>query len=100
MFIRKMLEFDWLDYGTWTIYTFPYRRSGPFIRLSIKVKTQDFWKDGREAIDRGREKLVTFEKIVGKFSETFRKDLKRWIITFLAEFSISLHSAQTFRSMF
>ena len=31
MFIRKMVESDWLDYGTWTIYTFPYRRSGPFI---------------------------------------------------------------------
>ena len=69
MLICKMLESDWLDYGTWTIYTFPYRRSGPFIRLSIKVKTQDFWKDGREAIDRGREKLVTFRKL----SVNFRK---------------------------
>ena len=58
-----------------------------FIRLSIKVKTQDFWKDGREATDRGRGYV---RKIVGKFSEIFRKDLKRWIITFLAEFSISL----------
>ena len=53
MFIRKMLESDWLDYGTWTIYTFPYRRSGPFIRLSIKVKVKDFWEDGRKPIDRG-----------------------------------------------
>ena len=52
-----------------TIYTFPYGRSGPFIRHSIKVKTQDFWKDGGEAIDRGREKLVTFEKL----SVNFRK---------------------------
>ena len=69
MFIRKMLESDWLDYGTWPIYTFPYRRSGPFIRLSIKVKTQDFWEDGTEAIDRGREKLVTF----GKLSVNVRK---------------------------
>ena len=67
MFIREMLESDWLDYGTWTIYTFPYRRSGPFIRLSIKVKTQDFSKDGREAIGRGREKLVTFGKLSGNF---------------------------------
>ena len=72
-----MLESDWLDYGTWTIYTFPYGRSGPFIRLSIKVKTQDFWEDGREAIDRGREKFSYVRKIVGKFSETFRKDPKR-----------------------
>ena len=72
MFTRKMLESDWLDYGTWTIYTSPYRRSGPSTRLSIQVKTQDFqdfWKDGREAIDRGREKLVTF----GKLSVNFRK---------------------------
>ena len=76
MFIRKMLESDWLHYGTWTIYTFPYRRSGPFIRLSIKVKTQDFWEDGREAIDRGRE-FSYVRKIVVKLSETFRKDLKR-----------------------
>ena len=55
MFIRKMLESDWLDYGTWTIYTFPYRRSGPFIGLSIKVKVKvkDFWEDGRKPIDRG-----------------------------------------------
>ena len=64
MFIRKMLYSDWLDSGTWTIYTIQYRRSGPFIRLSIKVKTQDFWEDGRETFDRGREMLVTF----GKFS--------------------------------
>ena len=67
--MRKMLQSDWLDSGTWTIYTFPYIRSGPFIRLSIKVKTQDFWEDGRETIDRGREKLVTF----GKLSVNFRK---------------------------
>ena len=69
MLISKMLESDWLGYGTWTIYTFPYRRSRPFIRLSIKVKTQDFWKDGREAIHIGREKLVTF----GKLTVNFRK---------------------------
>ena len=48
---------------------FPYRQSGPFIQLSIKVKTQDFWEDGREATYRGREKLVTF----GKLSVNFRK---------------------------
>ena len=35
----------------------------------LKVKTQDFWEDGRETIDRGREKFVTFEKL----SEIFRK---------------------------
>ena len=69
MFIRKMMQSDWLDSGTWTIYTFPYRRSGPFIRFLIKVKTQDFWEDDRETIDRGREKLVTF----GKLSVNFRK---------------------------
>ena len=37
--------------------------------LSIKVKTQDFWEDGRETIDRGREMLVTF----GKLSVNFQK---------------------------
>ena len=50
-------------------HLFLYRRSRPFIRLSIKVKTHDFWEDGRETIDRGREKLVTF----GKLSVNFRK---------------------------
>ena len=69
MFICKMLQSDWLDYKAWTIYTFPYRRSGPFKRVSIKVKTQDFWEDGRETIDLGREKLVTF----GKLSVNFLK---------------------------
>ena len=47
------------------------------MRLWIKVKAQDFWEDGRETIDRGREMLSYVQKIVGKFSETFRKDLKR-----------------------
>ena len=77
MFIRKMLQSDWLDYRAWTIYTFPYvytiytalDLSGPFTRLFIKVKTQDFWEDRRETIDRGRKKLVTF----GKLSVNFRK---------------------------
>ena len=55
-----MLQSDWLDYGTWTIYTFSYRRSGPFRWLLIKVKRQDFGEDGGETIDRGREKFVTF----------------------------------------
>ena len=65
-----MLQSDLLDYGMWTIYTFPYIRSGPFIRFLIKVKTQDFWEDDRETINRSREELVvTF----GKLSKTSRK---------------------------
>ena len=51
--------------------------SRPFIRLSIKVKVKDFWEDGRNLLTEDPEKLVTFRKIVGKFSETFRKNLKR-----------------------
>ena len=69
MFIHKMLESDWLDYGTWTIYTFLYSWSRPFIRLSIKVKTQDFWEDGREAVDRGCEKLVMLGKLLVNFQK-------------------------------
>ena len=65
MFIHKMLESDWLDYGTWTIYTFPYRLSGPFIRLSIKDKI--FGKMVENLLTEDREKLVTF----GKFSVNF-----------------------------
>ena len=60
-----MLESDWLDYGKWTIYTFPYRHSIPFIRLSIKVKVKDFWEDDRKTED--REKLVTFGKLSVNF---------------------------------
>ena len=47
-----------------------FRIDGPDHLYGFRsVKTQDFWKDGREAIDRGREKLVTF----GKLSVNFRK---------------------------
>ena len=100
MFIRKMLQSGWLDYGTWTIYTFPYGRSGPFIWLSIKAIKQDFWEDGRETIDRSREKFVTFGKLSVNFRKLSGKNLERYMITFLAEFSINLNLAQTFPRMF
>ena len=77
MFICKMMQSDWLDYGTWTIYTFLYRRSGPFIWLSIKVKTQDFWEDDRETVERGREKFVTFGKLSVNFRKLSGKNLKQ-----------------------
>ena len=100
MFIRKMLQSDWLDSGTWTICTFPYRRSGPFIRLSIKVKRRDFWEDGRETIDRGREMLVTFRKLSVNF-ENFpgRPETVDYYI-FSRVFHQFISSAQTFPSMF
>ena len=50
-----MLQSDWPDYGTWTTYTFPYRWSGPCIWFSIKFKTQDFWEDDKETINRSFE---------------------------------------------
>ena len=44
---------------------------GPSIHFhidgSVKVKTQDFWEDGRETINRGREKLVTLGKLLVNF---------------------------------
>ena len=47
------------------------------MRLSIKVKTQDFWEDGTETIDRCREKLVTFGKFsVNTVGRSIRQDLK------------------------
>ena len=48
-----------------------FRIDGPdrLYGFPIKIKTQDFWEDGRETIDRGREMLVTFEKL----SVNFRK---------------------------
>ena len=94
-----MLLSDWLNSGTWTIYTFPYRQSRPIIQLLIKVKTQDFWEDGRETIDRGCEMLITF----GKLSVNFWNFLKRSETVdynILTEFSINLYSAQTIPSMF
>ena len=48
-----------------------FRIDGPdhLYGFRSKVKTRDFWEDGRETIDRGREMLVTF----GKLSINFRK---------------------------
>ena len=60
-----MLQSDWLDYGTWTIYTF--RIDGPD-HLYGFLNT-GFLGRGRETIDRGGEKFVTF----GKLSVNFRK---------------------------
>ena len=67
VYTQNAVIWFWLHSGTWTIYTFPYRRSEPFIRFSIKVKTQDFWEDDRETINRSREKLVTFGKLSVNF---------------------------------
>ena len=67
-FIRKILQSDWLDYGTWTIFTFMYKRSSPFIRLLIM---KDFRRNQKRAI--GRESRQVFltdvtEIMFGKFS--------------------------------
>ena len=82
MFISKMLQSDWLYYGTWTIYTFPYRRSGPFIQHLITVKTQVFLKlenntPLRRGFQRGKEKEERGkgeEKGKGKEGERGRKE--------------------------
>ena len=37
--------------------------------VPMKVKTQDFWEDGGEIIDRGREKFVTFRKLPVNFQK-------------------------------
>ena len=64
--------------------------SGPFKRLSIKVKTQDLWEDGRETIDRGREMLVTFGKLPVNFRKVSLPERHEWqIIKCLAQFTFS-----------
>ena len=62
----------------------------------ILERGQDFWEDVRETIDRGREKLVRLGKLSGNFLE--RPETIDYYV--YAEFSINLHSIQTFRSMF
>ena len=47
-----------------------FRIDGPDHLYGFRSKLkQDFWEDGGETIDRGREKLVTF----GKLSVNFRR---------------------------
>ena len=48
-------------------------RSGPFIRFLIKVKTQDFWEDDRETINRSHERLVTFGQLLVNFRKLSEK---------------------------
>ena len=73
MFIRKMLQSDRLYYETWTIYTFPYEWSGPFMQHLITVKTQVFGKLENKLLTRDREKLVLFGKLSVKFQKLFGK---------------------------
>ena len=53
----------------WTIYTFPYRRSGPFIRLLITIKIDSLGKMGNKLSADDREMLDMFRKL----SEILRK---------------------------
>ena len=69
MFIRKILQSDWLDCGLWTIHTFPYRQSKPFVRLLIIVGTRVLGKMGNTLSADDREMLAMF----GKLSVSFRK---------------------------
>ena len=85
--MRKILQSDWLDCAMWTIYTFPYRRSGPFIRHLITIKTRVFRELGNKVLAEGREML----DMLGKLSANFQKNLTRLIVTFLAEYSINFH---------
>ena len=74
MFIRKILQSDSLDCAMWTIYTFPYTRSGPFIRLLIiQLKYESFEKMGNKVLAEDREMLNMF----GNLSANFQKNLKR-----------------------
>ena len=70
-----MLQSNWLDYGTWTIYIIPYRRSGPSIGLLINRMFGE--KVTQKLSTEDREKLVTFGKLWVNFRKTFRENLKR-----------------------
>ena len=77
MSIRKILQSDWLDCAMWTIYTLPYRRSGPFVRLLITIKTR-VGKMANKVSAEDHEMIDMF----GKSSANFQKNLKRYIVTF------------------
>ena len=68
MFIRKMLQSDWLDYGTWTIYTFridgPDRLYGFRSKLKHRIFGKITEKPSTEVV-----KISYVGKIVGKFPE-------------------------------
>ena len=69
----------------WTIYTFPYRQSGPFTRFLIIIKIRVFRENRKYNIGRRLLNVRYVLKIVSEFSE----NLKRQIVTFLAEYSIN-----------
>ena len=71
--LDKILQSDWMDYRTWTIYIFPCRL---FIQLSVTVKTQAFRKNGKDTVGRRSLKVSHIKKIVGEFSKTFWKNQK------------------------
>ena len=52
-------------------------------------------ENGKDTISRFLT-LYYVKKLIGEVWETLRKNQQRWIITFLAEFFINLHSARIF----
>ena len=56
-----------------------FRKDGPdhLYGFRSKLKRRIFWEDGRETIDRGREKFVTFGKLSVNFRKLSGKNLKQ-----------------------
>ena len=69
MLIGKRLESDWLDRGTWTVYTLPYRH-GTWLQL----KPRFFGKLEKKLSTRDHEKLVMFRNVSVKFQKLFGKN--------------------------
>ena len=104
MFIGKILQSDWLDYRTWTISTFHYRRSRPLMQPLVAVKTQAFRENGKDAIGRGSlevryvQKLWNFRELFGKTKDNrllhFRTVLRQ------CTFSMNIKLSENIQRMF
>ena len=92
MFLGKILQFDWLDYRTWTISTFPYRRSRPFMQPLVPFKTQAFRENGKDAIGRGSLEVSYVQKLLVNFRELLGKP-KTTDYYILGQFCVNVRSA-------
>ena len=68
MFIRKMLQSDWLDYGLWTTIHFRTDTSDHLYGFRSKLKHRIFGKMA-EKLSTEVIKVSYVRKMVGKFSE-------------------------------
>ena len=99
MFIRKMLQSDSLHYGTWTVYTFPYRQSGLFIQHLKQLKSRFFGKPENKLSTSDHEKLILLENchwIFRNFSGWMRRTDYSIFSRVFPQFTISTNFLRIF----